>query len=600
MKDFFKFTFASCLGMCLAGVVLFFWGSVKITSAVAGMVGGEEVAPSTNPNSVLNVTLELPVPEKTNNIENSQFGLKMDDVLGIHDIVRSIRFAKNDDNIQGLMINMNSMSIGQANASYLRRTIENFKESGKFVLAYSSAYSTGSYYVASAADKVYINPFSVMQFDGFSATIPFFKGMLDKLGVKMQVKYAGQFKSATEPFRRYDMSDQNKLQVRAYLEGMYKVYLDDIAASRNMTPAQLRDIADAGILLQSKEAVESGLVDAAKYMDEVLEEVRERLGLGQSAKIPTVELYDYADVAKAGKDYSSSNKIAVVYAEGTIVDGEGGLGSIGGDSYARIIRKARQDDNVKAIVLRVNSGGGSGMASENIWREIELAKADGKTVVTSMGDVAASGGYYIACNSDAIFAQPNTITGSIGVFAMIPSWEKGMKEHLGITVDTVKTTRFSTNITPFFDLSQAEGDEVQKYIDNFYDHFLKRVTESRATLASTEDTHEIAQGRVWTGEKALEIGLVDKLGTLDEAIAFAADKAGIPNYRLKEFPQVKEPIQQFLDEFMGNDGKEPLAKAIVDHSLEAELGAMYPHVKALKEMMQTQGVQARMPYIINF
>lgn len=600
MKDFVKFTFASCLGLCLAGVILFFWGSAMVTSAVAGMMGGDELVPNAKPNSVLNVSLKFPLPEKTNNVETGQFELEMDDILGLHDIVRSIRYAKSDDNIQGLMINLTSTGVGQANASYLRKEIEDFKESGKFVLAYASAYSTGTYYIASVADKVYINPFSIMQFDGFAATIPFFKGMLDKLGVKMQVKYAGQFKSATEPFRRYEMSDQNRLQVREYLEGMYKIYLKDIATSRNMTPAQLRAIADQSIMLQSKEAVEAGLVDGAKYKDEVLDEVRERLGLGQKSKIPTIELYDYAAVAGANKDFSSSNKIAVVYAEGTIVDGEGSLGSVGGDKYARIIRKARQDDNVKAIVLRVNSGGGSGMASENIWREIELAKADGKTVVTSMGDVAASGGYYIACNSDAIFAQPNTITGSIGVFAMIPSWQEGMKENLGITVDTVKTTRFSTNITPFFDLSQAEGNEVQKYIDNFYDHFLKRVSESRATLESSKDAHEIAQGRVWTGEKALEIGLVDQLGTLDDAIAYAAEKAGIPNYRLKEYPQVKEPLQQFLDEFTGNDNKEPLAKSVMEHTLEAEFGALYPHVKAIKEMMQTKGVQARMPYIINF
>ena len=294
----------------------------------------------------------------------------------------------------------------------------------------------------------------------------------------------------------------------------------------------------------------------------------------------------------------SSNKIAVVYAEGSIVDGEGGLGSVGGDNYARIIRKIRQDDNVKAIVIRVNSGGGSGMASENIWREIELAKADGKTVVTSMGDVAASGGYYIACNSDAILAQSNTITGSIGVFAMIPSFQDGMRDHLGIEVDTVKTTRFATSISPFFDMTDEEGDRIQKYIDEFYDHFLLRVSEGRGMTKA--QANEIAQGRVWTGKTALEIGLVDKLGNLDDAIALAAEKAGISDYRLKEFPVVKEPIQQFIDNLTGNDSKEPMASQSVNTLLQSEFGALYPHVKALKEMMQTKGVQARMPYLIDF
>lgn len=595
MKDFVKFVFASCLGISLAGVALFFVGSSALASFVSKASGESTI--TTKPNSILNISLQSRIPEKTNNVQVDQFQLEMDNILGVHDMARSISYAKNDDNIQGIMIDLTSASLGQANAAYLRETIINFKESGKFVLAYAPAYSKGTYYLASAADQVYINPFSVMEFDGFAASIPFFKGMLDKIGVKMQVKYAGQFKSATEPFRLFEMSDQNKLQVREYLEGMYQVYLNDIGASRNMTPNQLRAVANQGILLNSKEAMETGLVDGVKYKDEVLSELRTRLGLGEHDKIPTISLYDYAEFVSTKKDFSSSNKIAVVYAEGSIVDGEGDLGSVGGDNYARIIRKARQDKNVKAIVIRVNSGGGSGMASENIWREIELAKADGKTVITSMGDVAASGGYYIACNSDAILAQPNTITGSIGVFAMIPSFQDGMREHLGIEVDTVKTTKFSTSISPFFDINQEEGDRIQKYIDEFYDHFLLRVSEGRGK--SKEQIHEIAQGRVWTGQTALEIGLVDKLGDLDDAIALAAEKAGISDYRLKEFPQVKEPIQQFLDNFTGNDSKEPMANKSVNALLQSELGEMYPHVKALKEMMQTKGVQARMPYLID-
>lgn len=597
MKDFVKFVFASCLGVAIAGVALFFIGTTAIAGLISG-VSGEGASPSAKPNSVLNISLQPQIPEKTNNVQVDQFQLEMDNILGVHDMARSIKYAQTDDNIQGIMIDLSNASLGQANASYLRETIQEFKESGKFVLAFAPAYSKGTYYLASAADEVYINPFSVMEFDGFAASIPFFKGMLDKLGVKMQVKYAGQFKSATEPFRLFEMSDQNKVQVRAYLEGMYEVYLKDIAASRNMTPSQLRAVANQGILLNSKEAVDAGLVDGVKYKDEVLNELRTRLGLEDDDKIPSIGLYDYAEFVGAKKDFSSSNKIAVVYAEGSIVDGEGDLGSVGGDKYARIIRKVRQDDKVKAIVIRVNSGGGSGMASENIWREIELAKADGKTVVTSMGDVAASGGYYIACNSDAILAQSNTITGSIGVFAMIPSFQDGMRDHLGIEVDTVKTTKFATSITPFFDMSDEEGDRIQKYIDEFYDHFLLRVSEGRGK--SIPEIHEIAQGRVWTGKTALEIGLVDELGDLNDAIAIAAEKAGIADYRLKEYPEVKEPIQQFIDNLTGNDSKEPMANKSVNTLLQSELGEMYPHVKALKEMMQTKGVQARMPYLIDF
>lgn len=595
MKDFIKFIFASCLGVCLAGGVLF----VTLGGWVTGQIANMDTKPSVSPNSVLNISLQNQIPEKTNNAERGQYEMEWDDVLGVHDMVRSIRYAQTDDNIQGIIIDLPAVGLGQANSSYLRDEILEFKESGKFVIAYAANYTTGTYYIASAADEIYINPFSIMQFDGFAATIPFFKGMLDKLGIKMQVRYAGQFKSATEPYRLYSMSQQNRTQVREYLEGMYSIYLDDIAAARNMTPAQLRAIANEGIMLNSTEAQSKGLVDGVKYKDEVLEKVRTRLGLEQKSEIPSIDLYQYASIVAGQKDFSSSNKIAVVYAEGTIVDGEGSLGSVGGDKYARIIRQVRQDNNVKAIVLRVNSGGGSGMASENIWREVELAKADGKTVITSMGDVAASGGYYIASNSDAILAQPNTITGSIGVFAMIPSWQDGMKEHLGVTVDTVKTTKFSTNITPFFDLSNEEGIRIQKYIDEFYDHFLLRVKEGR-NFSSKEEVNEIAQGRVWTGQKAAQIGLVDKLGDLDDAIALAAEKAGIPNYRLQEFPQVKEPLQQFIEGFTGKDKKKPMASTAMDKALEAEFGEIYPHVKALKEMMNTKGVQARMPYIIDF
>ena len=593
MKNFFKFTFASCLGVFLAGIVLFFVGS----AAVANLMSGMEKKPSAKPNSVLKISLNSQIPERTNNVEMEQFQVEFDDVMGLHDMVRSIRYAKTDDNIQGLMIDLANVGLGQANASYLRSELIKFKESGKFVVAYAQAYSKGTYYLASAADDVYINPYSVMEFDGFSATIPFFKGMLDRLGVKMQVKYAGQFKSATEPFRLYEMSDQNKLQVRQYMEGLYKVYLDDIAASRDMTPTQLREIANRGILLNSKEAVESGLVDGEKYKDEVLNVLRTKLGLEDEKGIPTISLDDYAKMVRGKKDYSSSNKIAVVYAEGSIVDGEGTLGSVGGDKYARIIRKIRQDDKVKAIVVRVNSGGGSGSASENIWREIELAKADGKTVIASMGDVAASGGYYIACNADAVLAQENTITGSIGVFAMIPSIQKGLKEHMGITVDTVKTTKFATSITPFFDMSEEEGDRIQKYIDEFYDHFLLRVSEGRNMEKNA--VHEVAQGRVWTGNKALEIGLIDRMGNLDDAIALAAEKAGISDYRLKEYPEVKEPLQQLIEDLTGKKKAEPMAAAAMEKALEAEFQDMYPHVKAMKEMMQTKGVQARMPYLID-
>ena len=590
MKQFVKFVFASCLGVMLAGTTLFFIGGSMVTKMVSSM----DKKPTASANSILEINLGQMVPEKTNNVQRNQTSFDIDDVIGVHDMVRAIKHAKEDDKIQGILLDLSSVGMGQANAAYVRDAIIDFKESEKFVMAYSSFYTSGTYYLASVADSIYINPFSIMQFDGFAAQIPFFKGMLDKLGVKMQVKWAGKFKSATEPYRLYKMSPQNKKQVREYLEGMYEVYLDDVSKSRNMTPTRLRSIADEGVIINSTEAVESGLVDNQLYRDEILAKLRNRIGLDDDDKIKTINLTDYATAVKSKIDLSSSNKIAIVYAEGTIVDGNGELGSVGGDKYARIIRKLRQDDNVKGIVMRVNSGGGSGMASENIWREIELAKKMGIPVVSSMGDVAASGGYYIACNSDAIFAQNNTITGSIGVFTMIPSIQKGLQDHLGVAFDTVKTTRFSTNITPFFDMSTEEGDRLQKYTDEFYDHFLKRVSEGRGMTKGA--VHEIAQGRVWTGKTAKEIGLIDNIGDIDDAIAMVVEKAGLDNYRLKEYPTVKAPMEQLIEEFSGTKKKEPLASTM----LQSEMQEMFPYLKDIREMIMTKGPQARMPYIIEF
>jgi len=322
MKQFVKFVFASCLGVMLAGGAMVFIGG----SMVGKMVSSMESKPTASANSILEISLGQPIPEKTNNIQRSQTSVDFDDAIGVHDMVRAIRYAKSDNKIQGILLDLSGVGMGQANASYLRDAILEFKESDKFVLASSNFYTTGTYYIASAADSIYINPFSIMQFDGYAASIPFFKGMLDKLGVKVQVKWAGKFKSATEPFRLYEMSPQNKKQVREYLEGMYEIYLDDVSKSRGMTPSRLRGIANEGVIINSTEAVESGLVDNELYRDEVLSILRNRIGLDEDDKIKTINLTDYANAVRTKVDFSSSNKIAVVYAEGTIVDGKGELG----------------------------------------------------------------------------------------------------------------------------------------------------------------------------------------------------------------------------------------------------------------------------------
>lgn len=587
MSNFIKFTFASCLGVFLALVLMtalgVFFG--------ARILSQTNVPTSVSPNTLLTIDLELPIPEQTNNKPAGNFSLETEDVLGLQDIVRSIAQAKEDNNIKGILLKQGGNTPGRASSSVIRRALADFKTSGKFIVAWSESYSQGSYYLASIADKVYLLPTGGMDFRGFATQIPFMKDMLDRLGINMQVYYAGQFKSATEPLRLYEMSDQNRMQVREYLEGLYHQYLEDIAASRQLDPAVIRRVADDFLIRNAKDAVTHQLVDETAYYDEVLDDVRERLGLDEGDKLPSIGLGKYASQVKL-KSNGAQDRIAVVYAEGDIVMGKGEPGNIGGEKYSRIIRKIRQDDKVKAIVLRINSGGGSGVASDMIWRELELAKAEGIPVMVSMGDVAASGGYYIACNADSIFVEPNTITGSIGVFGVIPSLQKMLKEKAGIVFDTVKTGSYATAYTPFFDASPKENQVIQSMVESFYDTFLDRVAEGRGM--SRDEAHQVAQGRVWTGVKAKEIGLVDAFGDLDAAISAAANKASLSKYRIKEYPTTKNPMQQFFDKFIEQDQSQT-----AHYVLQTQLGEFYPYYQHLMSIKNMQGVQARIPFLID-
>jgi len=586
---FLKTIMASCLGVILAGFALFGILFVIGTSLASSAMSKKSVVKA---NSVLKLTLKDPIPELTGNSESTEgFQLETDKVVGLHDLIAALRHAKEDDKIKGLLLDISAVGTGRAGASNLREAIIDFKESGKFVYAHSTYYTQGTYYLASVADKVYVHPLGGVDFLGFAATVPFLKDMLDRLEIDMQVFYAGQFKSATEPYRRYDMSEQAKLQTRAYLEGLYKIYLNDISESRGISTQQLSEIADNYLLRNADDAVNYKMVDGKMYWDEILTLLRDDLGLDEDDKISSTSLRSYARDHVSKTDFTIKDRIAVVYMEGTIVDGQGDVGSVGGDKYAKIIRKLRQDDKVKAIVVRVNSGGGSGLASDIMWRELELAKAAGKPYVASMGDVAASGGYYVACNADTIYAEPNTITGSIGVFAMIPSLEDMLKSKVGITFDTVKTGPFSHGLTPLFDISPEEGKILQSAVEEFYEIFLKRVADGRGM--TRDQAHEIAQGRVWTGEKALEIKLVDAMGGLDEALATAANLAGLTQYRVAEYPKIKDQFERILDELQNKD-----QASFTQNAVQSELKKVFPYFDYVQEIMETKGVQARLPFVI--
>lgn len=564
---------------------MIFIGSAMIGSLASSLVDSPK---SVGANSILSLSFNQVIPERTNNVPTDPFQLDNEPVMGLHDYIGSISHAKENDNIKGILLDLGTVTTGGATNKLIREALVDFKSSGKFVVAYSKYYSQNAYYLASVADEIYVNPLGGVDFLGVSVQIPFFKDMLDRMDIKMQVFYAGQFKSATEPFRRYDISDQNRLQIREYMEDIYGQYLEEISVSRNISTAELRRIADQYLLRKAEDAVEHKLVDGLAYRDELIDNLKGRIGLEEDDKLKVVRVTDYGNKKKKGGSYSVNDKIAVVYAEGSIVDGKGEAGNIGGDKYAKIIRKIRQDDNVRAIVLRVNSPGGSATASDIMWRELILAQKQGIPVVASFSNVAASGGYYISCAADSIFAEPNSITGSIGVFAMIPSLQNTFKNKLGITTDTVKLGRFSNRLSLLSDITAEESAILQEGVEDIYETFLKRVADGRKM--SRDEVHAIAQGRVWTGKKAMENGLVDALGGIDEAIASAATLAEIKEYRLTEYPKIKNPFERMLEDITKKPDTDALARM--------QLGDYYPYFEYLKEIKNMKGVQARMPFMI--
>ncbi len=590
MKQFLKFMFASCLGVFLAGFIMFWVGG----GIVAKLVTEMEKPKSIQPNSVLYLTFDQPIPELTNNLEMNLYDLENRKILGLHDIVHSIQAAAKDDNIKGIFIETEGVSSGFASARVLRQAIEAFKAEGKFVTAYSKYYTQGAYYLSSAAESVYLNPIGSVDLRGFSAQIPFVKGMLDKLGIEMQVFWVGDFKSATEPYRRKEMSEASRLQTRAFLDGFYDIFLDDITASRPIGESQLRMVIDDFKTSDPQAALDYQLVDGLSYRDEVITKIKDQLGVDDEDKVQLVTLMDYYKNNPRDVNYSVSDRIAVIYAEGAIVDGKGESGNVGDETYTKIIRKIRTNDKIKGVVLRVNSPGGSAMASENIWRELELLKAAGKPLVVSMGDYAASGGYYIACGADSILAEPNTLTGSIGVFNVFPNVSKLLNEKLGIQFDTVETGDLSAGFSPFYDLTDKEKRIIQNKTNSLYETFLTRVGDGRNM--SRDAVHEMAQGRVWTGKKAHELGLVDRLAGLEAAVASVATLSDLDDYRLVEFPQPKDPLLQLIEEFVGTDEVKHSSKAI----LRSELGSLYPFYKFFTEVQQSKGYQMRLPLIVPF
>lgn len=596
MRQFLKYVFATLVGIFLFCMLLVVFGA-----ALASMASRSEQV-TVKPNSLLKITLDQPIPERTatQNPSVSNLlggGFNLDDTPGLPDITDAIAKAAADDNIKGIYLEASNMPSGWATLEVVRQSLADFKASGKFIVGYGEIITQRAYYIAAIADALYLNPEGLVELKGFSTQTAFIKNMLDKLDLKPEVFYAGNFKSATEPLRYTQMSDYNRLQTRELLADFYDIYLKNTAASRKMDPSQLHNIINGLLVKKAADAKTNGVVNDLFYIDQVHAELRNRMGLSDKDDLNFISLNKYVKATDPRPEKAlKKEKIAVIVAEGDITTGQGEDNSIGSDRYVSLIRKARRDENVKAIVLRVNSGGGSALASEIIWRELMVAREAGIPIVASMGDVAASGGYYITTPAAKVFAEENTITGSIGVFGVLADASSFYKEKLGVTFDTVKTTAYSDFPTsPLLNrpLNESEKAIVQHGVEDTYEIFLNRVAEGRKK--SRDQIHEIAQGRVWTGRDAKENGLIDEFGGLDDAIKAAAQLANLPEdgYRVRYYPETEDIWTKLRKELDGNG--EDKTKAM----LRRELGDYYRYYEQVKTLENLKGVQARMPFIID-
>ena len=601
MKQFFKTMFASALGFIIAGGLLLIISFAAIGVMVSSLsdIGKQDKITKVKNNTVLHMEFNKPIVDRNEKDPFSDINVGPFQDAGtdaLNEIIENLEKAKADTNIKGIFLDLSFVSSGMATLQEVRASLEDFKEEGKWIVAYGENYSQAAYYLATVADEVYLHPQGEMLFKGLNAEVLFYKGFLDKLDIEMQIVRGSnnKFKSAVEPFIYTEMSDANRKQMSLLLNSLWGEIEGTVAEARGISAERLDVVADSLLALNPEGALASGLVDKLVYRDEFKSILKEKLGVEEEDETEMVSYAKYRNAKPAKseddkddkKSWKIKDRVAVIYALGAIQSGEGDGQTIGSETTAKAIRTARQDSNVKAIVMRVNSPGGSALASDVIWREAELAKAE-KPFIVSMGDYAASGGYYISAGADKIFANSSTVTGSIGVFGMIPNAKGFVNNKLGVTVDNVKTNENAAFITSSRALTDFEYNKLQESVDKVYDTFLSRVAEGRGM--SSEAVDAIGQGRVWSGKDALEIGLVDTLGGLEAAIAYAVAEAGLEEYRLKELPEVEDPFQKFLENFASN------AKV---NLIEEELGENYIYYQQLKEVQGIKGVQTRMPFFM--
>ena len=586
MKSFFKTFFASFLGsaVLLLVVVIFIFGSL-----IASIASSSEANVTLKPKTVLYMNLNYDIPERTNsNSLEMYFNVDKIDMAGMNDILNNLDAAAIDPNIEGIFLDLSTIGTSSANIEEIRNRLISFKESGKFIISYGEAYTQSAYYLASVSDKIYMLPDGVLDIHGISSQSMFYKHLLEKLDIEMQIirPANNKFKSAVEPYFLDEMSDANREQTSVYLNSMWNTICNDISASRNIKVETINKLADdMTLMFDTKAAVDNGFIDELIYKDELLAKLHELTNTPDNKKLNIIKNTQYAKVRP--EMMTGEDNIAIVYASGQIIDGEGNENEIGSTTLSAALRKARTDKKVKAIVMRVNSPGGSAVASEVIRREVELAAKE-KPVIVSMGNYAASGGYWISSTADYIFADPNTLTGSIGVFGTIPNLKGFLNDKIGLTFDEVKTNKNSDFGSLSKPLTPYQMTMMQKHVTETYDNFITLVSETRDLRKTFVDS--IAQGRVWSGTDALEIGLVDELGGIDKAIAYAADKAGLTSYSIKEFPKQEDPLGNLFK----TETQEYYAKSL----MKKNLGSSYKYLEAIENISKIEGIQALMPMVV--
>lgn len=579
-RKFWRVVFGSMLGFFFSMILVSILYMVMLISMIGTLASASKETTTIKNNSVLQLNLNQSVAERVIETPFDKFNT-YNAQIGLNDILACIKNAATDPKIKGIYLNSATVGASPASVKEIHDALLEFKKYGKFIYAYSDVLAQNGYYLASVADKIILNPAGSLDFKGYAFQVMFYKGLIDKLDVDVQILRHGQFKSAVEPYMLDKMSEANREQLTVLSNSLWKVFVDDISAARKIPADSLNAIAENLLCATPEDALRLKMVDQLGYPGDMEKLLKSKLNVGEDDDINFVSISKYKK--SIIENTKAAAKIAVVYAVGEISDGKGDNSrGIYSESFIKEFKKAYKDNDVKAIVLRINSPGGSALASENIWREIENAKKAGKIVVTSMGDYAASGGYYIACNSNYIIAQPNTLTGSIGVFGMIPSFQNLLKNKLGITVDVVKTNQHADYGTGLRPLDGTEMATIQNSIEQIYSTFTKRVADGRKMTVAQVDS--IGQGRVWAGVDALNLGLVDKLGNIDDAIAKAAELAKISNYSIVYYPKQKD----WFTLLFSNDDE-------LEAALKTKLGSLYFTYEGIDHVLNQKGIQARIP-----